>query len=171
MDMRLSNITRKMYENGLCDEEKVMQITENVFKCQTEKSSKYEDVQLHVDFWCIKNDKKYGVDVKGLRKNRRDDKEYDDTINWIELLNVQGNPGWVYGEASYIAFLTKDSVIYVPRKKLANFIQEKIQNKQIVYNNPNEFYQPYQRKGRLDMIVKIPTNDLKIIAKHIINYE
>ena len=164
--MSLIDVTTQMYNEGIKDEKLVMEIVNKIFKCKTYVATKWEDVNLHVDFWCESNNKRYGIDVKGLRKNKRNDKDYDDTINWIELINVQGKNGWVYGKASYIAFLTKKSLLLVSRKKLAKTIEEKINGKDIVHINPNEYYVPYQRNGRLDKIVKVPTADLRNIAKH-----
>lgn len=163
---RLSQICNQMYLEGLKDEELVMKLTEKSFNVKTYPSTKDEDVYKHIDFWCENNNKKYGIDVKGLKKNNRNDDYYDDTINWIEILNTQGKKGWIYGECVYIAFVTKKSVLYVPRKKIVKLVEEKIKGKTTVYINPKEFYQPYQRKGRKDLIVKVPTEDLRNIAKH-----
>lgn len=171
MSPKLYDITNKFYLEGLKSEEIVRKVTEHYFECETRPATKYEDTKEHIDFWVIKDEKEFGVDVKGLRKNKRSDKEYDDTINWLEITNVNGNPGWIYGKAVYIAFMTKKNVLFVPRKKLIKLVEEKTKDKQIVNVNPKEFYQPYQRKGRLDNIIKVPTTDLIEIAKHIIDLE
>ena len=157
---------KKMYEEGLKDEDLVMKITEQTFNCKTYKSSIYEDTQLHIDFWCEINDKRYGIDVKGLRKNKRSDANFDDSIQWIELKNVLGKDGWVYGKSSYITFMTKNSILYCPRKKLVTYIEEKIKDKETVHFRPNNCYIPYQRNERLDKIVKVPTNDIRKLSKH-----
>lgn len=69
-------------------------------------------------------------------------------------------------KACYITFMTKKSILYCSRKKLVTFIENKIQNIPTVYFNPNECYIPYQRKDRLDKIVKVPTEDIRLISKH-----
>lgn len=156
-----------MYLEGLEDEKLVMEVTKRKFGGDVRKATRNEDVREHIDFWWISKDgNEYGFDVKGVRKNKRSDKVFDDKINWIELQNVQGKPGWVYGNAKYIAFLTNESVLYVPRKKLALYVEEKIKGKALSTVNPSSCYIPYQRYGRLDMIVKVPTSDLREIAKH-----
>lgn len=159
-----------MLQQGYKDEEKVMKITEEVFKCPTVKATLEEDRKQHVDFWCFSKGKKYGIDVKGLHKNNRTDKKYDDTIQWVELQNVLGNKGWVYGNTAYIAFLTTKEIIYVPTKRLAKFAEDKIKGKDLTNLCPKDFYIPYQRKNRKDIIVKIPTKDLSSIATHVIPY-
>lgn len=165
--MSLKNTVQKMYLEGLEDEKLVMEVTKRKFGGDVRKATRNEDVREHIDFWWISKDgNEYGFDVKGVRKNKRSDKVSDDKINWIELVNVQGKPGWVYGNAKYIAFLTNESVLYVPRKKLALYVEEKIKGKALSTVNPSSCYIPYQRYGRLDMIVKVPTSDLREIAKH-----
>lgn len=165
--MSLKNTVQKMYLEGLEDEKLVMEVTKRKFGGDVRKATRNEDVREHIDFWWISKDgNEYGFDVKGIRKNKRSDKVSDDKINWIELVNVQGKPGWVYGNAKYIAFLTNESVLYVPRKKLALYVEEKIKGKALSTVNPSSCYIPYQRYGRLDMIVKVPTSDLREIAKH-----
>lgn len=79
--MELKEISKKMYEEGIKDENFVMKLTEDIFKCKTYKSTKYEDTCLHIDFWCEVNNKKYGIDVKGLHKNKRSDNNYNDAFN------------------------------------------------------------------------------------------
>lgn len=161
-----------MYLEGLEDENLVMEVTKRKFGGDVRKSTKNEDIREHIDFWWISKDgNEYGFDVKGVKKSKRTDRIADDKINWIELQNVQGKPGWVYGSAKYIAFLTNDSVLYVPRKKLALYIEEKIKGKPLSTVNPSMCYIPYQRFGRQDMIVKVPTSDLREIAKHEIKLE
>lgn len=158
-----------MYQEGVLDEIKTMHITEEHFGGRTYKATQEEDTQQHIDFWWENNNgKRYGFDVKGVKRNNRTDTKKDDSIQWVELTNVQGKRGWVYGDACYIVFLTNNSAIYIPRKKLASFIEISIEGKPTVYQNPKECYIPYQRYGRKDKIVKVPTEDLYPLAKHII---
>lgn len=164
--MGLQETTARMYNEGLRYERIVMDLTRENFRCNVFEATKWEDTNQHIDFWCESNGRKYGIDVKGPRKNKRDDKDYDDTINWIELANVQGNKGWIYGDAAYIAFVTKKSVLFVPRKEIARMVEEKILGKETVHSVPSMCYVPYQRMGRLDKIVKVPTEDLRKIARH-----
>lgn len=158
-----------MYDEGLKDELAVMELTEKHFGGTTVKATKYEDTKRHIDFWWYNdNGQPYGIDVKGMKKNNRSDKQYDSTIHWVELQNVRGETGWVHGDAVYIAFVVADSVLFVPRKRLAQFVESKIYGKTVVNVNPRECYIPYQRSGRLDKIVKIPTTDLVGLAQHVL---
>lgn len=156
-----------MYNDGLEDEKVVMLLTEQQFGGKTEKASKYDDTRRHIDFWWYDNNgKAYGIDVKGIKKNNRHDANKDASIHWVELKNVRGDNGWVYGEAVYIAFMTSESVLFVPRKTLADFVENMIAGKPLVNVNPKECYIPYQRAGRQDIIVKMPTEDLRSLARH-----
>lgn len=158
-----------MYDEGVKDELIVMEMTEKHFGGTTIKATKFEDTKRHIDFWWYNDDgRPYGIDVKGMKKNSRSDKQYDTSIHWVELQNVRGETGWVYGDAVYIAFIVADSVLFVPRKRLATFVENKIVGKPVVTVNPRECYIPYQRAGRLDKIVKVPTSDLIELAQHII---
>jgi hypothetical protein len=156
-----------MYLNGLKDENFVMEAVQHTLGGTCQKSSKNEDVYDHIDFWWDSPKKgRIGVDVKGLKKSKRDDKEYDDSINWLEFKNVQGNIGWLYGKADYIAFKTKASILFVKLDKLRNYAEDKIKGKELVFETPKDFYIPYQRMkyGRKDVMIKVPTSDLLAIA-------
>lgn len=156
-----------MFQEGQKDEELVMMLTEAKFGGTTRRATQDEDCYRHIDFWWYdKQNTPYGIDVKGIKRNNRRDVTKDDTIHWVELRNVRGNAGWVYGEAVYIAFLTNTEVLFVPRKRLAVFVEEKIQDKPLVHTCPYETYIPYQRNGRQDMVVKMPTDDLRKLAQH-----
>ena len=79
------------------------------------KSSKYDDIYRHIDFYIAG----YSFDVKGHR--------HLDCI-WLELTNVNGNKGWLKGEATYIVFdiVELKSFCFFKRKDLLNYVQENI---------------------------------------------
>lgn len=164
------------FERGTSDENFVMEATEHFFggKCyrsEDEKTRMRDDKYDHIDFWWDSPKKgTIGVDAKGLKKNKRTDKEYDDSIQWLELKGVSGYPGWLYGKAEYIAFRTNNGIIYAKREKLAKFAEEKVEGKELVYDTPSEFYVPYQRKkyGKKDVMIKVPTSDIMELADFLI---
>jgi hypothetical protein len=159
---KLNETIREMYLKGLIDESFVMDAVHSTLGGECSKSTQKQDIYDHIDFWWDSPKMgKIGIDVKGIKKSSRSDASVDDSINWLELLNVKGNPGWVYGKSTYIAFRTKKNILFVKTKKLQEFAKEKIVGKQIVSVNPKEFYVPYQRAGRQDMIIKVPTSDLE----------
>lgn len=164
----LENVKKEFYEIGRKDEEFVMESTAKVFGGTCERSTRSEDMYDHIDFWWNSPKKgRIGIDVKGVRRNKRKG-ELDDTIQWAELRNVQGNEGSLYGKAEYIAYRTFKDVIFVKRRKLLEFVLSKIMGKETVHQCPDEFYTPYQRWNRLDLVVKLPTSDLYALSDFII---
>lgn len=163
----LNEEVKSFYKKGLIDESFVMDAVRHTFGGKCKKSTKHEDIYDHIDFWWDSPRKgRIGVDVKGIKKNNRLDDYYDDTIQWLELQNVKGYPGWLYGKAEYIAFRTMSSIIFVKRDKLLSFALKAIKGKDVVYDTPDEFYVPYKRKkwGRDDLSFKVPTSDLVELA-------
>lgn len=100
-------------------------------------------------------------DIKGVKKINRMDNEVNYDIHWIELKNVHGAAGWLYGLANYIVFETKNNWLVVDREKLINFVDEKL--KLIIVEQP-ELYKMYSRRGRYDAITLIKTSDLESIT-------
>tara|TARA_Y100000389_G_scaffold187573_1_gene209146 strand:- start:4101 stop:4550 length:450 start_codon:yes stop_codon:yes gene_type:complete len=125
-------------------------------KSSTEK----EDISEH---WDISTNIK--LDVKGLKKTKRSDDEPNENIHWLEIKNVNGDLGWVYGEADYFVFETIDYWIIVDKNDLQEFIKNKIE-KDWVYSAA--LYKLYRRKGREDVITLVKTIDLMYLSSSII---
>lgn len=167
---KLNEIVKEYYMKGRLAEDFVMDSIRLTLGGTVERGTKSEDIKDHVDIWWNSPKKgRIGIDVKDVKKNNRNDENCDDTIHWLELTNVKGEKGWIYGKADYIAFRTFSKIIFVERKKLIPFALECIKNKETVNYNPEECYVPYRRKNRLDLIVKVKTSDLENIAKFCID--
>jgi len=170
---KLNETVRQFYLSGRLDEDFVMDSVKQTLGGEVERASKYDDINKHIDFWWDSPRKgRIGIDVKGLSKNKRGDNNYDDTIHWLELQNVQGKDGWLKGEAKYIAFRTNDRIIFVDREKLLKFALESIKNKEVVYDTPMECYVPYKRLkwGRDDLSLKVLNDDLMRLADFCIEF-
>ena len=113
------------------------------------KSSQEDDWYKHID--CYVDG--YGVDVKGNR--------YLNTI-WLEYSNVNGNKGWLRGDAMYIAMHINElyafSVFY--RKDLLQFVRDNVSEKT---NNKRDYLKYYTREkwGKKDLLVKVKYSDIK----------
>ena len=122
-------------------------------------SSKYEDINLHVDFWHGED----GVDVKG--------NNLPDEI-WVEFANVLGKPGWTKGAAKWIAFEMCEvgGFIRVEREELLDWCYKNVSPDRVT-NKKNAYRKIYQRKGRQDKITKLIIEDLKQLNSYnIITY-
>jgi hypothetical protein len=167
---KLNETISEMYKNGLIDETFVMEAITHTLGGTCEKSSREEDMHQHIDFWWNSPKKgRIGIDVKGVKKKNRQDKEVDDTIHWIEIQNVNGKKGWIYGSATYIAFRTLTQIIFVKTSVLQNWSEYRVLGKPLVYSNPKNCYTPYQRWRRQDIVYKIPTEDLINLSDFIID--
>jgi hypothetical protein len=124
-------------------------------------STTEQDINEH---WDVKLDVKF--DVKAVKKVNRSDGETDETIHWVELINVRGNRGWLYGEADYFAFELDDYWVIVNKQILQTFIAKKCAKKE--KSDTPALYKIYNRKDRLDAITLVKTIDLMYIAEQII---
>lgn len=159
---------------GRVDEEFVAKLLLDAKGGKIIHSTSEDDILNHIDFWWTPNgsSESLGVDVKGLKKIRRNDFRINDVDTWIETMNVLGKPGWVYGKATYIAFRRIRKVLFVKRQTLASYIEGKIAGKSLVGKNPMCCYVPYRRANsfppRLDIITLVPLDDIEDIAEFVI---
>ena len=124
------------------------------------QSTKEEDIRQH---WDVAIDIKF--DVKGLKKISRTDESVNENIHWLEIKNVNGDLGWVYGQADYFVFETHKYWILVAKEELQTFIKENIIKE---YSKTPTIYNLYTREGRKDVLTLIPTLDLCAISSRII---
>jgi hypothetical protein len=124
-------------------------------------TSQEEDIKDHVDVKIS-----IGVDVKGLKKINRVDESVNENFHWVEIKNVQGKDGWLYGKADFFAFEIKDYWIIVGREDLQKFIADKCKKK--TWTNKPDLYTLYRRVGRKDIITMITSYDLCYISTAII---
>ena len=70
----------------------------------------------HIDYFCPLGT----FDVKARKRKERHDPNYCDDEMLLEIVNVFGFNGWLYGDAKYIAQETADSFLIFKRKDLVN---------------------------------------------------
>lgn len=141
-------------------------------KCVVRRATDTEDIEEHWDVLYIislgKN--KLGgakIDVKGLKKAARKNNKPDPTIHWVELQNVNGDTGWLYGQATYIAFENETDWVLVRRERLITFIESKMKPK-IYCVEPGHLYKLYKRDKRKDLLMLVKTEDLVELATALI---
>lgn len=120
-----------------------------------QQSSKLEDIHEHWDFK-VNNST---VDVKALKRINRSDSMFSTEYTWVELQNVRGNTGWLFGDADYIAFEQLNHFLIVKRSDLIGFCEKNIKD-QFVDRASQAIYKKYQRKNRQDIISLISLKDL-----------
>jgi hypothetical protein len=122
-------------------------------------STPEEDMEQH---WDVESEgKRY--DVKAMKKWKRSDPEPTDRMHYVELRNVHGELGWLYGEADYIVFETRAYWIVVKRRTLMPFIEGIVENSE--QSLKPTVYRLYQRTGRKDLMTVVPTVDLLAISE------
>jgi hypothetical protein len=85
---------------------------------KVEHSTPKEDMQAHIDVWITIDGKRIPIDLKG-------EKRYSDEGHFlVEIMNCNGNRGWLFGQATYIAFQQGDSFFLVNRIKLEARVRE-----------------------------------------------
>jgi hypothetical protein len=118
-------------------------------------STKEQDMHEHWDVSITMQ-----IDVKAIKKD-------NENIHYVELKNVLGHPGWLYGEAHYFAFETIEYWILVDKIRLQEFIKVKCAAKE--WSQIPSFYKLTQRRERQDIITLVKTMDLMFICDKIIN--
>jgi DNA-binding Lrp family transcriptional regulator len=149
--------TQSCYEIGQKAEQRFAELLNN-----PTFSTPEQDMKEH---WDVESDgKRY--DVKAMKKWKRENPEPTDRMHYVELRNVHGELGWLYGEADYIVFETRRYWIVVNRRSLMPYI-EGLTEKDERSAEP-EVYKLYQRTGRQDLMTVVPTVDLLAISEEII---
>lgn len=124
------------------------------------RATPYQDMNEHWDVMSKKTGAK--VDIKGSKS--------DDYV-CLEFKNVNGGTGWMMGEADFIAFWLFDRFYVVDRDELLSWAMEVIPNQPPVGGmkfNDVDFYTPFRREGRRDIIVKIKPFDIMKLARRIV---
>lgn len=124
------------------------------------KSSPQEDMREHWDFLLEKNDTKIKVEVKSEKRINRGDSETQNEWIWIEMQNVRGDIGWLYGKADYLAFQFGNKYNFIQRETLVSIVESLIKSEyvtQAIYAK----YKLYRRRGRNDLLTMINFNDIK----------
>jgi hypothetical protein len=114
----------------------------------------------HIDFILTnKENKSFFIDVKARKRVSRYTDSFTDQLVWIELKNVQGNEGWLYGAADFIAFEREKDFVIVPRKNLVTICNKLISSK-VVEKSTDALYCKFSRKTRKDELSLIKMEDI-----------
>jgi hypothetical protein len=126
-------------------------------------SSQHENIHEHWDYLIERKTESYRVEVKSEKRLMRNEDVPQQNFIWVELKNVHGELGWLFGRADLIAFERGRTFLIITTNDLKKLVKEKVDLKSIV-KNPNEaLYRIYQRKGRKDKLTLLPMKDIEEI--------
>ena len=124
-------------------------------------SSKDENINEHWDFYIAKSEENYKVEVKSAKRIHRNDFEAQLNYTWVELQNVRGKVGWLFGKADLIAFEKESTFIFVKRLDLLAVVNKKVNLVAKVHDPKDALYKIYRREGRKDKLTLLPISDIE----------
>ena len=134
------NKYKESINNGLAGEKRFDELAEKR-GCLIIEANRRDNMIRKIDRYVIDEEGILkSVDVKTMKRTSRSDANAQDKWIWIEFNNVNGNDGWLYGEADYIAFERKKDPgekfpwSYLANKKIAIWHKIK-ENKLKKYRN------------------------------------
>jgi hypothetical protein len=130
---------------------------------QVSPSSKDENIDEHWDFQIVKGEEKFKVEVKSQKRINRTDDGTQLDYTWVELRNVRGKVGWLFGKADLIAFEKESSFIFVKRLDLLAVVNKKVNLVAKVSKAGDALYKIYTRDGRKDKLTLLQASDVEEI--------
>jgi hypothetical protein len=126
-------------------------------------SSKEENINEHWDYLIEKDDARFKVEVKSQKRIQRSEGKSQNEYIWVELRNVRGETGWLFGKADLIAFEKESSFILVKQLDLLAVVNKKVNLVAKVRDPKDALYKIYRRDGRKDKLTLLPTSDIEEI--------
>ncbi len=127
-------------------------------------AAKEQNIEEHWDFLIEKDDCAHKVEVKSEKRIQRDDQNVQAAYVWVELRNVRGKVGWLFGKADWIAFEKGTAFVFVNRLDLLNVVNQKVDLVAKVRSAKDAVYKIYTRNGRKDKLTLLPLRDIEAIA-------
>lgn len=117
-------------------------------------ATSYENRIKHFDFEVGRD----WVEVKAMKSPRRG-MSPDPNMIYVELRNVCGGDGWLYGEADYIAFEQPNGFLMVRRRELVRLVERMLPrcNRSRV---SGVYHTLYSRANRDDLVMVLHKDDL-----------
>jgi hypothetical protein len=139
------------------------------------KSKKQEDTDLHIDYFVNvyipenNETRKLSFDLKSEKKFfENPDMKLSKEWIWVELVNVDGNDGWLYGKATHLAYVFGKDIWLINLERLVKYVESVVIREFVEDKNDLEkdqkyhLYQrqPWQGKVRKDVLTKILLKDV-----------
>lgn len=113
---------------------------------RVESASAREDMARHIDFWTWINGKRYGIDVKRMKRMSRA-WEQQNEYTCLELHGAHPrNKGWLFGgHADLIAFEQEHSFLLVWRERLIDLVEFRVSRERVAWS-ALAVYKVYSRR-------------------------
>lgn len=126
-----------------------------------------EEQRNHVDLIVKDNNRNVRYEIKARKKINRADDSFQDELVWIEIQNVRGDMGWLFGASDFIVFERNKDFVVVDREKLADFVTRTCNLRKNAQYADEALYARYQRRGRKDCLTLIRNEDIEALAKKV----
>lgn len=117
-------------------------------------STPYDNRVKHIDFYVNRTN----VEVKAIKSRRRGWRP-DPTVVFVELRNVSGGPGWLYGHADFVAFEQPQGFLIVNVEEL-KILVKRMRSKCSWSNISGVPYTLYGRRQRRDLVMVLAREDM-----------
>jgi hypothetical protein len=126
-------------------------------------STKEQNIDEHWDYLVEKDGQEFKVEVKAEKRIHRNDDNAQANYTWVEIQNVRGKVGWLFGKADLIAFQKESTFIFVKRLDLLALVNKKVDLVAKVRDPKDALYKIYRREGRKDKLTLLPMSDIEEI--------
>lgn len=126
-------------------------------------SSRDENINAHWDYLIEKDEASFKVEVKSKKRIQRNEDNSQNDFIWVEIRNVRGETGWLFGQADLIAFEKEKTFLIVKKPDLLKTVNKKVDLVAKVKNPKDAIYKIYKREGRKDKLTLLPMNDIEEI--------
>jgi len=126
-----------------------------------------ENRKRHYDFVVFEKslDRFIKVEVKAIKARKRG-LPPDPSIVYLEVNDIEGYPGWIYGEADYVAFQTPNGFVMVNRLGLVDKVKHFFDKLPYVTQSGLD-YTLYGRFNRMDLVMVLPFDEILSIQDKI----
>lgn len=128
-------------------------------------STPHENRISHFDFVVgLAMDRFVRVEVKSTKARRRGDTP-DPSVVFLEIQNIDGGPGWIYGKCDYVAFEHPKGFILFPNQEIVSYVERYSQTFPFVTQSGIDFTL-YGRRQRKDIVMVVPFAELNFRISH-----
>lgn len=129
-------------------------------------ASQLENMFQHFDFIVSSADRRKcaRVEVKSMKARRRG-MEPDPRVLYVELKNVHGYAGWLFGKADYLAFEQEKGFLMVDRKELIGVV-DTLRPHCTIAETSGITHTLYSRRNRKDLVMIMDMSDIKHLSRN-----